>query len=171
MYHLFFNFSLLLFHQLPDFPRYVAGLRDVCASQLGIAFGHLDVGVPKDLRQFIKIAAAHHVPRRKRVTEVVETEVLNLRSFEQVFKAVLYTLPSTSRTRLRRQIRSSPITAGHLRISIAGSGGIGTYRAKLLEEAAKIQQVMLLQRCGRLQIFCDGCEVSYIPVSYIASNR
>lgn len=34
----------------------------------------------------MKIAAVHHVPRCKSVTEIMEAKVLNLGSFEQIFK-------------------------------------------------------------------------------------
>ena len=40
--------------QLPDFPCRVAGSGDVLPPQLGIAFGHLDVRMAEDLRQFVK---------------------------------------------------------------------------------------------------------------------
>jgi hypothetical protein len=62
--------------------------------QIGVAFGHLDIGVTKKLRELVKIPPVHHVPGRKGVTQIVEPEVLNLRSFEQVLKTSLQSLAS-----------------------------------------------------------------------------
>ena len=45
------------------------------AHQLGLAFGHRDIGMTKKLRKLIKIAAVHHVPGRERVPQIVEPEI------------------------------------------------------------------------------------------------
>ncbi len=45
--------------------------------QRGIAFRHLVIRVAQDLLQFLKIAAVHHVPSCKSVTEIIEEEVFD----------------------------------------------------------------------------------------------
>jgi hypothetical protein len=54
--------------------------------QLGVPFGQLDICLTKKLRKLLKIAAAHHVPGRKGMTQIVEPEVMNHRPVEQVLK-------------------------------------------------------------------------------------
>lgn len=56
-------------------------------TELGIALGHLDVRVAQYLRELVKIAAVHHVPGGEGMTQIVESEILNSSSIEQVFKA------------------------------------------------------------------------------------
>src|SRR5881409_622863 len=46
------------------------------------------------LCEFVEIAAVHHVPRRKSVTQIMKAEVFDLRSFQQIFEARLH--PSSS---------------------------------------------------------------------------
>jgi hypothetical protein len=82
----FFLLRLLL-HQAPDHLRGGAGLRDVLASQLGITLGHLDIRVTKNLRKLVEIAAVHHVPGRKRVTEAVEIEYKEALPFSDMILA------------------------------------------------------------------------------------
>ena len=61
-------------------PGRIAGFCDVLASQFGVALRHLDIGMAKQLGKFVKIAAIHHVPGRKGVTQIIKPEALNLRS-------------------------------------------------------------------------------------------
>ena len=46
--------------------------------------------VAEDLRELVKVAAVHHVRGRKRVAEVVETEVLDLCPFEHRAQDVFF---------------------------------------------------------------------------------
>lgn len=80
-------------HQRPDHLCRTAGLREVLPSELGIALSHLDIRVTENLRKLVEIAAVHHVPGRKRVTQIVEPEILNLCSFEQRCETPLQSLP------------------------------------------------------------------------------
>jgi hypothetical protein len=61
-----------------------AGLYDVIERELGVAFRHLDVGMPKQLGKLEEIAAAHHAPRSESMTEIVKTKFSNLCSSEQI---------------------------------------------------------------------------------------
>lgn len=47
-----------------------------------ITLGHLNIRVAQDLCQIVKVATVHHVPRCKRVTQIVETEIFDPGSFE-----------------------------------------------------------------------------------------
>jgi hypothetical protein len=49
----------------------------VILGQFGVAFGHLDVCMAKDLGQFVQFAAVHHVPAPEGVPEIVESELLD----------------------------------------------------------------------------------------------
>src|SRR5207244_2711652 len=91
------------FKQLPHLPRCAAGPGDMLPRQLRIAFCHLDVRVAEYLCEFVKIAAVHHVPRCKSVTQIMKPEVLNLCSVEQVFKTPLHALPPTLGLPFRRK--------------------------------------------------------------------
>ncbi len=76
------------------------------APQLGVAFGHLDIGMTSRLRKLAKIAAVHHVPGRKGVRQIVEPKVLNRSSFEQVLKTSFQSLTSACRPPFDEKIRS-----------------------------------------------------------------
>src|ERR1700690_4135966 len=78
--------------------------------QLRIAFGHLNVRVAEDFRKLVKIAAVHHVPGCKRVTQIVEAEILNTRPFKQVLDTSFHALPSAYGPRFRRE---NPILTNH----------------------------------------------------------
>ena len=73
-------------------PRRVAALGDMRTSQLGVPFGHFDIGMTKKLRKLVKIATVHHLPGRKGVTEIVEPKVMNPRPVEQVLKTSFQSL-------------------------------------------------------------------------------
>jgi hypothetical protein len=131
------------FQLLPDFPRRAPGPGNVMPPQLGIALGHLDIRMAEDFRELVKIAAVHHEPGRKCVTEIVESEILNPGPLEQVFKTSLHALPSTRCPWLRRKSSVTPgsgvvettsfntrfqptqVTAGSL-ITLGSSYGTGT---------------------------------------------
>src|SRR5215204_4395889 len=45
--------------------------------QLRITLGHFYIRVAQDLCQLVKVATVHHVPRCKRVAQIVETKVFS----------------------------------------------------------------------------------------------
>jgi hypothetical protein len=45
--------------------------------------------VSEDFGEFVEIAAVHHVPRSESVTQIVEMEILDTGSFEQVLETSL----------------------------------------------------------------------------------
>src|SRR5258708_40012685 len=59
--------------------------------------------MPEQLGKLVEITAGHHVPGREGVTQVVEAEVSNLRSFEQLMETLIRTLTPTCCSWLRRQ--------------------------------------------------------------------
>jgi len=87
-----FLFLLLLVHHVPDHLRCGSSLCDVSTSQLGVMLGHLGIGVTEKLRQFVQIAAVHHVSGCEGVTQIVEPEVMDIGSFEQVLKTSFQSL-------------------------------------------------------------------------------
>ena len=68
---------------------------DVRSGEVGVEFCHLDVGVPEQLGKLVEIAARHHVPGSKRVAQIVEPKVSDLRSFEEFIKTLVRTLTPT----------------------------------------------------------------------------
>jgi hypothetical protein len=60
----------------------------------------------KKLRKLVKIAAVHHLPGRKGVTQIVEPEVMNRSSFEQALKTSFQSLTSAYRPPFGGKIRS-----------------------------------------------------------------
>ena len=87
--------------QLPDHFRSGAGFGDVFASQFGLTLSHLDIGATENLRELVEIAKIHHVPGCEGITQIVEPEVLNRCSSEQVFEAPLQSLASALRALFR----------------------------------------------------------------------
>ncbi len=88
-------YAFWLLHQFPYFTRRIAGAGDVLPTQLCIAFRHLDIRVPEDLRQLIKITAVPHVPGCEGVTQIVEPEISDGCSFEQIIETSIQSLTTT----------------------------------------------------------------------------
>jgi hypothetical protein len=64
-------------------------------------------------RQFVQIAAVHHVPGCKGVTQIVEPEVMDICSLEQVLKTPFQSLTLAGWATLRRK---DPILSNHCRV-------------------------------------------------------
>jgi hypothetical protein len=87
-------FDFLSRHQFPNLACRVSGLCEMGLSQLGVALGRPNVGMPEELRQFVKISATHHVPRCERVPEIMKTAVLDSRQLKDGCEAAHH--PSTA---------------------------------------------------------------------------
>ena len=64
----------------------VASSGDMLPPELGIALGHLDIGMPENFGHLVEIAAVHHVPESENVTQVMEPEVRDICSPEQILE-------------------------------------------------------------------------------------
>lgn len=87
--------SDVLFSNILQITFAVVPVLVMCASQLGIALGHLDVRVTEHLRQIVQVPAVHHVPGGEGVTQVMEPEVPNLRPLGANPQTTLQSLPLT----------------------------------------------------------------------------
>jgi hypothetical protein len=70
---------------------------------LGVKLGHLDVGVAKNLGQFVQITAVHHVRARERVPEIVESKILDTGKLQDGFETLVRPQSITPGTRLGRK--------------------------------------------------------------------
>ena len=70
-------FPLLSFHQSPHLACRATGSGYMALGEFRVALGHLDVGVAQDFCEFVQVPAVHHVPRGKRVPQIVKSEILD----------------------------------------------------------------------------------------------
>jgi hypothetical protein len=101
----FFLLCELLVHHVPDQLGCGSSFVDMGASQFGVTFGHLDIRVLHELRQLVEVAAVHHLPGCKGMTQIVEPEVMYVHSLEQVLKTSLQSLTLAARATLWGKIR------------------------------------------------------------------
>ena len=122
-----FSFPFWLrFHLAPHLTRDAARLDDVRSCKVGVTLRHLDVRVTKQFRELVEIAARHHVPGRKGVAQIVEPEVSNAGSCENILEAPFSLCLPLRSPLVGGKMRSSPIAAGYRRISSASSYVMGT---------------------------------------------
>ncbi len=77
--------------------------RDKTFGEFSVALCHLDVGVAKNLGQFVQVASVHHVPTRERMPEIVKTKILNPGKFQNGLKALIHPLTFALGPRLGRK--------------------------------------------------------------------